>query len=191
MSKVLIAYASASGSTAEIARDLGEQFDQADVRAVQEIDDVSEYDAVVVAAPMILGWHRHAASFAGQHAAALAGKPVAYCITCLALAHSNESEVDGIPCTIDPGLGKPPANPQKLSFRERMTSIGHYMESVRKPAPNVAPVSVGFFNGKLDYGTLNLFQRLFVQVIVRAQVGDFRNMDAIRAWAKGLPFNNH
>jgi menaquinone-dependent protoporphyrinogen IX oxidase len=48
------------------------------------------------------------------------------------------------------------------------------------------PVSAAFFAGKLDCSKLDFLSRLFVQVIIGAQSGDYRNWDAIRAWAAGL-----
>ena len=53
-------------------------------------------------------------------------------------------------------------------------------------APQVKPVGVGFFGGKLDYGSLNIFHMLFVMLIIQARPGDFRNWEAIRAWAASL-----
>jgi menaquinone-dependent protoporphyrinogen oxidase len=47
-------------------------------------------------------------------------------------------------------------------------------------------VSVAFFNGRLDYGRLNLFERWFVRLAIRAPEGDFRNWTFIQEWAEGL-----
>jgi menaquinone-dependent protoporphyrinogen IX oxidase len=55
-----------------------------------------------------------------------------------------------------------------------------------KKVPKVKPVSVGFFGGKLDYGTLNILHMLFVMLIIGARPGDHRNWEAIRAWAVSL-----
>ena len=61
---VLVAYASNAGSTADVAKAVGEELARdgarVDVRSISELSgaDVSGYDAVVVGAPMILGWHR-------------------------------------------------------------------------------------------------------------------------------------
>ena len=53
-------------------------------------------------------------------------------------------------------------------------------------APQVKPVSAAFFAGKLDYSRLDLLSRLFVQIIIGARPGDYRNWDAIRAWAASV-----
>jgi menaquinone-dependent protoporphyrinogen oxidase len=50
----------------------------------------------------------------------------------------------------------------------------------------IRPVSIGFFNGALDYSRLNFFQRLFVRLAIGAEEGDFRNWDAVREWAEAL-----
>lgn len=77
-------------------------------------------------------------------------------------------------------------NTVRLSRKEKFTSVANYLKPVLEKAPQVKPVSVGFFAGKLDYGCLNLFQKLFVRIIIRAKEGDYRNWEAIRDWAKSL-----
>jgi menaquinone-dependent protoporphyrinogen IX oxidase len=44
----------------------------------------------------------------------------------------------------------------------------------------------GFFAGKIDYSRLKLLPRLFVRFIIRAKEGDYRNWQAIRAWAENI-----
>ena len=41
--------------------------------------------------------------------------------------------------------------------------------------------------GKLDMSKLNLFGKLFIRFIIRHQESDFRNWEAINAWAESLP----
>jgi menaquinone-dependent protoporphyrinogen IX oxidase len=50
--------------------------------------------------------------------------------------------------------------------------------------PLVRPVSIGYFGGKLDYGTLKLLPKLFTKLIIRGVEGDYRNWDAIREWVE-------
>jgi menaquinone-dependent protoporphyrinogen IX oxidase len=57
---------------------------------------------------------------------------------------------------------------------------------VLKAAPHVRPVSVAFFGGKLELFRLNIFQMLFVILVIRAQPGDRRNWPPIQQWAASL-----
>ena len=55
-----------------------------------------------------------------------------------------------------------------------------------KKVPQVKPVSVAFFAGRLDYSKLNIFHMLFVMLIIGATPGDFRNWEAVREWAASV-----
>ena len=48
------------------------------------------------------------------------------------------------------------------------------------------PRSVAFFAGSLDLTTMNVFEKLFVLLVVGATPGDGRNWKAIREWGAGL-----
>jgi menaquinone-dependent protoporphyrinogen IX oxidase len=132
---------------------------------------------------MILGWHDEAVQFVETHQRDLSQKPMAYFLTTLSLTTSPETSLDTVPVYLDPSLTKPPKNGNKLSRTERFTTVAAYLEPALTKAPQVKPVSAGFFAGKLDYGRLNLFQKLFVRIIIRGEEGDFRDWNAIRAWA--------
>lgn len=78
--RVLVAYASRHGATAGIARRIAEQLQaaglDADVRDVQEVDDVAAYDAVVLgAAAYMFHWLKDATRFARRHRDVLAARP--------------------------------------------------------------------------------------------------------------------
>jgi menaquinone-dependent protoporphyrinogen oxidase len=189
-SKVLVAYATSSGSTAEVAEAIGETLGQegagVDVRQIKDVEDLSAYHAVLVGGPMIMGWHQEAKKFLSKHQAALSQMPVAYFITALNLTKTSQESVSGVPIYCDPRLPKAPANPDKLSFKENYSTPARYLRPVLKKASKIKPVSVGFFGGKLDYGTLNILQMLFVMLIIQARPGDHRNWEAIRTWAASL-----
>jgi menaquinone-dependent protoporphyrinogen IX oxidase len=55
-----------------------------------------------------------------------------------------------------------------------------------KAAPQVKPVSVGFFGGKLELFRLKWWQALFVMLVIGAQPGDQRNWPIIVKWASQL-----
>ncbi|MBN1582059.1 MAG: flavodoxin domain-containing protein [Anaerolineae bacterium] len=190
MTTILIAYTTNAGSTGEVAETIGKTLTQdgarVDVRQIKAVRDVGGYDAVLVGGPMILGWHREAVQFVEMHQQTLSQKRVAYFLTALSLTTSPKTDVDTVPLYLDPALAKLAQNETRLTFRERFTTISHYLQSVLERAPLVKPISAAFFAGKLDYGALNLFGRLFVQVIIGAKEGDYRNWDTIRAWVDSV-----
>ena len=190
--RVLVAYTTNSGSTEEVARAIAEELasgspdDQVDVRRLEEVDSVEPYGAVVVGAPMILGWHRSARKFLRAHQAALSRVPVALFCTAMSLTQTNDTHVGTIPIFVDPALAKPPAKASRLGLKERYATVSNYLGPVLKAAPSVKPASVAFFGGKLELYRLNFLQMLFVMVVIQAQPGDARNWPAIRGWAAQL-----
>src|SRR5512143_3621112 len=99
MKKILVAYATNSGSTTEVARVIGEELRktgiQVDVLSVAEISQLSGYDAMVVGAPMILGWHRQALRFLRKNRGALKHLPLAVFVTCMSLTKTGETVIRG------------------------------------------------------------------------------------------------
>lgn len=190
MQKILVAYTTNAGSTAEVAQviaeELGRGGNSVDLRRLEEVRSVDEYDAVVVGAPMILGWSRTAVRFLKRHQQSLASRPVACFCTLLSLTQTNPMTIDGIPVCIDPALPTPPKNPQRLSIKETYATLNNYLRPIRKAASSIRPVSVAMLGGKLELFRLKWWQALFVMAIIQARPGDQRNWDFIRAWASGL-----
>ena len=73
-----------------------------------------------------------------------------------------------------------------MSFRESYALPGKYFQPVTKDAPQIKPVSIAFFGGKLELFRLPLLQMLFVMLVVQAQPGDLRNWTAVREWAANI-----
>ncbi len=188
--KILVAYSSNAGTTTEVAQAIGETLGQegaqVDVRLIEKVGDVGAFDAVVVGGPMIVGWHGKCVKFVAQHQQALGQVPVAYFFTALNLTQTAATSLDGIAIYQDPDLAQAPKNENKLSFKEKHSTPARFLEAPLEKAPLVRPISAGFFAGVLDYGKLNLLHKLFVKLIIRASVGDFRNWDTIREWAASL-----
>ena len=190
MSKVLIAYSSNAGSTAEVAAALAEVLAQAghsaDVRPFAEVINLRGYDAVVVGAPMIFGWHQPARRFVRRFQSELALKKVAYFACAMRLTLVPGAVLPPIPISLDPNLVTEPAQAGSLNFKERFTSAGNYLQKMIAAAPAVKPVSVAFFNGKLDMRRLKWWQAAFVMLVVQGSPGDYRDWDFIKTWAKSL-----
>jgi len=190
MKRVLIAYATNAGSTAQVAQVIGEELGkngaQAQVRRLEEVANVESYDAVVIGAPMIMGWHGAAVKFIKKHQPALSHVPVAYFLTAMSLTQTDEKSIGATPIYVDPALARPPKNVKRLSFRERYATVTNYLHPALKAAPSVKPVGAGFFGGKLELFRLPLLQMLFVLLVIQAQPGDFRNWPALREWATCL-----
>ena len=195
MKTVLIAYTTNAGSTEDVARVIAEETGKGGavttVSRLEEIRSVEGYDAVIVGAPMILGWHRSARKFIHQYRQELSRIPVAYFCTAMSLT-SRPEHGKGLPAIfLDPKLVKSPKREGRLDFKESYTLADNYLKPILKAAPEVKPVSVGFFGGKLELFKLKLFQMLFVMVIIGAQPGDLRNWPAIREWSGGLRESLH
>lgn len=191
MNKILVAYATMAGSTAEVAQAVGEEISksglQVDVLPLGEVKDLKAYDGVVVGGPMIMGWHRGASGFLKKHRGDFRRIPLAVFVTTMSLTKTADMSVEGVPITVDENLPKPPKEAGRLNFRERYARLSHYLQPILQATQPVKPVSVGIFGGRLEYGRLKWWAVLFAMVIIQAPAGERRNWPVIRAWAAGLP----
>jgi menaquinone-dependent protoporphyrinogen oxidase len=190
MKPVLIAYTTNSGSTEEVARAIGEEMEKdgqpVEIHRLEEVDSLEPYSAIVIGAPMIIGWHRTALGFIKKHQKTLSGMKVALFATAMSLTQPAEGWSQPVSLCLDPDLAHAPINPRALSLKERYTIVPNYLGPILRAAPAVHPVSVAFFGGKLEMFRLVWWQALFVMLIIRAQPGDYRNWDCIRAWSKDI-----
>lgn len=191
MTKILVTYATMAGSTVDVAQAVTEEIAssgiQVDVLPISEVDDLQPYDAVVVGGPMIMGWHRSALRFLKKHRKALQHIPLAVFVMAMSLTQTGEMNVEGIPVYLDEKLPKPPADEERLNFRERYARLVNYLNPILKAIRPAKPASIGVFGGRLEYGRLKWWAVLFVMLVIQAPAGDRRNWTAIRSWAAGLP----
>jgi menaquinone-dependent protoporphyrinogen oxidase len=164
--KILIAYASRTGSTAEIAQAIGktlsENGEQVDVRPMQDVTDLTPYNAVVAGSAIRKSkWLPEAAQFIETHRAELAQKRFAEFTVCITLAMSNTEQ-----------------------YR---SAVAKWVEPVRAL---VKPLSEGFFPGMLDFKKLpfnldTLGLRLAVAFGIFPR-DDRRDWNTVRAWAESI-----
>ena len=68
-----------------------------------------------------------------------------------------------------------------------------YSNKICDLAPQVKPVSVGHFAGVLDYSKISFLKRLLTKAAMsrhKVEEGDYRDWNAIRAWAKSIDFHS-
>ena len=187
---ILLVYASRHGSTREVADALAGELRAAghavDVREAAAAPGPEGYEAVVVGGPMIMGWHRQAAKYVKAYRRELVHVPTALFITAASLTDTGQDDVQGVPIVKDPWLAKPPKTRGKLGRKERYALPSHYLGAVLKACAPLRPRTVAFFAGSLDLTTMNLFEKLFVLLVIGATPGDGRNWKAIREWGAGL-----
>ena len=190
MNKILVTYATNSGSTVEVGRTVVEEIQktgsEVDFLPIAEVRDLSAYSAVVLGAPMILGWHRQALRFLRRNRAAMSKMPLAVFVTCMSLTKTGDTSIQGIPIVVDENLPKPPKRVDHLSFKENYSLPANYLRPILH-ACFQKPVSIAFFGGQLNFSRMQWWAMIFVILILQAQAGDKRNWDAIRSWAGGLP----
>ena len=164
--KILVTYASRAGSTAEIAEAIGKTLceggAQVDVIPMNDVKDLSTYQAVVVGSA-IRGskWLPEAMQFIQTHRSTLAKKHFAMFTVCITLTMKNAE-----------------------NYR---AGVASWVAPVRAL---VRPLDEGFFAGVLDFTKLpvnwdTLMLRLSVALGIFPR-GDHRDWNAVTAWAKGL-----
>jgi len=158
--KILVAYASVSGSTGEVAEAIGAELGQEDisveVRRANDLTGIDQYSAVVLGSSIRGGrWLPEALQFLERYSNAMSRVPVAYFTTCLIVVQNT-------------------AESRKAALA--------YMEPIRIMAPEIEPVGLGLFAGSFDPSRLALTMvrdDLFPQ-------GDYRDWEAIKAWAREI-----
>ena len=159
---VLVTAASKHGATREIAKEIARVLDEHGVPTecvdIEEVTDLSTYEAYVVGSGIYLGnWLKNARRFLDTHAAELAQRP-----TWLFASGSIVGEPPGAddPDALRPGLA------------ERLVETTHAREHK-------------LFAGKLDTSKLGLLERAAVRG-AHASEGDHRDWVEIERWAEEI-----
>ena len=159
--RVLIAYASVSGSTGQIAEAIGlsliEENLLVDVFHMHDVRVLNHYRAVILGTAIRRGNPLpEALRFVQQHRAALRHIPLAVFSVGVTMRHDT---------------------PQ--SRIEAKAHLAPLLKEINEP------FSVGLFAGRLDYNRISLFWRLLTprEGVQRVKAGDWRNWEKIRAWS--------
>ena len=158
--RILVAYASRKGSTAGIAQAIGKELTlegyTVDVSELKSVTSLAGYNAVVIGAPVYTG--------------KVTGDVAAFVST-------NKDELSRVPVA---GFvtGIAPVFPKTGEVK------GFTDQLVTALSP-VLPVAVTMFAGTLDAGKMNLVERSLTR-LMKVPTGDFRDWDALAAWAKTL-----
>jgi menaquinone-dependent protoporphyrinogen oxidase len=160
--KVLVAYGTKYGATAEIAERIGQVLREAglgaDVQPADRIGDLAPYAAVVLGSAVYIGqWRKEAAKFLKTNEAALAEKPIW-------LFSSGPT-----------GEGDPVELAQGWRFPGKLQPI----------ADRIQPRDIAIFLGAADESKMGRLDRWLLKN-VKAPMGDFRDWDAIAAWATAI-----
>lgn len=162
--RVLVAYATKSGATAEIAQAIGEALKtmglDPDVRPVNEVRDVQPYGAVVLGSAIYIGrWRKEALRFGSRHAGELRGRPVW-------LFDSGPTD-----STADKGKAVPVKEATELA--RQIGARGHVTFGGRFLPENAGRITRRLIAMGGEAGQAKVY-------------GDFRNFDRIRGWARAI-----
>ena len=146
MKKILVAYATLSGTTLEVAQAIGEEITktgmQAEVLPLEKVTNLDSYDGVVLGGPMIIGWHRSALGFLRKHGRQLSRIPLTIFVMAMSLTRTPEKSVSGVPLFIDENLPKPPVKEGRLTLRERYANAVNYTRPIISAAGPARPLSI-------------------------------------------------
>jgi menaquinone-dependent protoporphyrinogen oxidase len=158
--KILVAYASKAGSTGEVAEAVGQALCAGgvavDVKPAREVADLDGYGAVVVGSAVRMGQWLPEATEFVKTHQAALSRVPAAYFLCCGTLREDTEDI-----------------------RREAAS---WLDPVRKM---VEPVSEGLFAGKIDYSKLSFLDRSILQMLGAAE-GDWRDWEAVRAWAADL-----
>ncbi len=160
MARILVAYATKHGSTAEIAQAIRKELLAAghiiDVMEMGTVASLEGYNAVIIGGPMYLGKMVGAGKFVGRLADELKKLPVAAFIV---------------------GISPVSKDPTSMEYTEKA------LHAALSP---LQPVVEAMFAGRLDPAGLSWLENWMTKK-AKSPVGDFRDWTAIAAWARELP----
>jgi menaquinone-dependent protoporphyrinogen oxidase len=160
VNKILVAYSTRAGSTAEIAAAIGQTLAQrgytVDVLPVKKQPNPSDYDAVILGSPIRMGsWLPEVVGFVKDNRTLLEQMPVAAFTVHMLNGGNNE---------------------QSRGNRQA------YLDAVREW---ISPAEEAFFLGKMELAKLSFLDR-FISNAMKAKDEDLRDWNAVHAFAESV-----
>lgn len=164
--KILVTFSTRTGSTKGVSECIGKTLsdlgESVDVLPMQEIEDLTDYRAVIAGSAIQAGkWLPEAFDFVKTHKNELNKKPFAAFLVCMTLAM-----------------------PKGKSYRE---TVSGWLDPVRSL---VTPIDVGLFKGTLDVEKIQSFSDRFkfrISVLLGIwKEGDHRDWVSIQKWTENL-----
>ena len=169
--RILIAYDTIHGSTAEVAEYIGNELcnlgHQVDVQLASNVTDVNLYDAVIVGSAIYqFDWLEGAKEFLQQSQTVLSKLPTAYFVVGASMSEDT------------------PEN------REEVIKI--FVDPILEEFADITPLSIGLFGGVVDFNTnqYNLFEKIVLRILGKLlgyrDNADWRNWETISSWTKDI-----
>ena len=160
--RVLVAYASKHGMTAEIAGKIGDTLRQSglpvDVLPVKSVKELAPYKAVVLGSAVYIAmWRKEIVKFLQENEKLLSERPL--------WVFSSGPMGEGDPAELLQGWRFP--------------------EAQRSLIERIKPRDITIFHGAIDLKKMNFLEKWTLKN-VKAQTGDFRDWNSITRWAAGI-----
>ena len=159
---ILVTYSSKHGGTAEIAEKIGEVLTKAGlsvtVSTVDQVDEISNYQAIILGSAVYIGqWRKKAVRFLKNYSRELAEKKV--------WIFSSGPTGEGDPVDLLDGWTLP--------------------EKLKPVTDQIKPEDITVFHGVVIKEKLNFLGRFMIDK-VDSPVGDYRDWKIITAWAEKI-----
>jgi len=166
---ILVVYDSQFGSTAEIAKFIGENLSisnqKVDVKRINEVVDLSIYNHIIIGSAIQYDkWMTEAKDFIVKNETELSTKSVSFFLVCLVLSKKTD----------------------KATLKAK-----NYANSIKDLVPKIKVNNFGKFAGVLNYSKMSFGQRILAKVIfaiIGVKEGDYRDWNSIKKWSKNIEF---
>lgn len=167
--KVLVAYDSQFGSTAEVATFISQNIStderEIDVKRIGEVTNLSIYSNVIIGSAIQYDkWMSNAKKFIIINENELSTKKVSFFLVCLVLSKKD---------------------------KESERKVNKYESDIKKLVPKINVGHFGKFAGVLDYSKMSFGKRILAKIIltiIGVKEGDYRDWNEIKKWSKTIEF---